>query len=409
MIPKPAVDHYRTVQREQAKAALEARRVWRAVDPAYISESLEEALPVLTAAVSAGQLKAASSGSLYAADTLAAQGLYTAPDAFVDPASLSGTSSRGAPLSAALYSAAPYVKSLISDGMPTTSAMSSGRQLLEKASSTQVTDAGRTASSMDTFTRKGVMWTRMVSPGACSRCILLAGRVYRNNEGFLRHPGCACVHVSTSTAAARSEGLITDPYEAFESMSAAEQDARFTKAGAQTIRDGGDIFQTVNSRRGMSYAGTSVDGSRRGQRVTGAFTREGTTRRGYFGRTAGTDFQKTYGSRYQRSTTRRLTPDAIYQQNLPREETLRLLRSNGYLLSQGQVSEGAIRGLGAAFTDPAALTAAQQRVRTATLDWQAVQEGRNPYGKGPLTPQASATAEKNYRRWLLSDGQIYTR
>lgn len=395
MIPKPAVDHYRMVQREQAKAALEARRVWRAVDPAYISESLTEALPVLESAVTSGQLRAATSGAEYAADTLAAQGLYTAPDAFVNPYSLAGTSSRGAPLSSALYSAAPYTKSLIADGMPLSTAMSSGRQLLEKASSTQVTDAGRAASSMDTFTRPSVMWTRMVSPGACSRCIILAGRIYRNNQGFLRHPGCACVHVSTSTEAAKAEGLVTDPYEAFEAMSEAEQDARFTKAGAQAIRDGGDIFQTVNSRRGMSYAGTSVDGSRRGQRVTGSLTREGTSRRGNFGRSSG-----------GRS---RLTPDAIYQRNLPREDTLQLLRDNGYLLRQGQVPEGAIRGLGSALTNPDALTAAERRVQKATLDWEAVQEGRNPYGKGPLTPQASATAEKNYRRWLLSSGEIFTR
>ncbi|MGJ9405269.1 hypothetical protein ACHABQ_02955 [Nesterenkonia aurantiaca] len=409
MIPKPAVDHYRTVQREQARAALEARRVWRAVDPAYISESLTEALPALESAVSGGQLRAATSGSAYAADTLAAQGLYTKPDAFVNPAALAGTSSRGAPLSSSLYSPAPYVKGLIADGMPTTAAMSSGRKLLEKAASTQVTDAGRTASSMDTFARQGVVWTRMIGPTACPRCIILAGRIYRNNEGFLRHPGCACIHVSTSVEAAQAEGLITDPYEAFESMSEADQDARFTKAGAQAIRDGGDISQVVNARRGLSYAGTSSDGSRRGQRVTGSFTREGTTRRGYFGRTSGSDFEKVAGSRYQRSTTRRLTPDAIYQQNLPREDTLQLLRDNGYLLRQGQVPEGAIRGLGAAFTDPNALTAAQRRVQTASLDWEAVQEGRNPYGKGPLTPQASATAEKNYRRWLLSGGQIYTR
>lgn len=408
MIPRPAAEHYELMQREQAKAALKARQAWHGVDPAYISESLTAALPSLVTAVSASQLKAATAGSAYAADTLAAQGQYTAPDAWVDPSALAGRSSRGAPLAVALYSAAPYVKGLIADGMPTTAAMSKGRKFLELTSSAQVVDAGRVASSMDTFTRKGVAYTRMVSPGACNRCIILAGRIYRNNEGFLRHPACKCIHVSTSIDAARREGLITDPYEAFESMSESEQDRTFTKAGAQAIRDGADMNQVVNSRRGMSYAGTSSDGTRRGQRVVGSSTREGTTKRGYFAGLQNAGFEKVAGSRYTRSTVKRLTPDAIYQQGLPREQTLSLLRDNGYLLRQGQVPEGAIRGLGSALTNNN-LTAAQQRVQTSRLQWEAAQRGDNPFGKGPVTPQDMATAEKNYRRWLLSGGEIYTR
>ena len=187
---------------------------------------------------------------------------------------------------------------------------------------------------------------------------------------------------------------MSDPYEYFESLSEAEQDRIYTKAGAQAIRDGGDIFQVVNSRRGMKYAGESSDGTRRGQRVR-AGTSEGTSRRGHFYSISG-------GSK-------RLTPDDIYRRNLPRDQTLELLRNQGYILPQGQNSEGVIRGRGSALGSPDSLTAAEQRVQRARLQWEAAQRGKNPFGKGPVTPDVMATAENNYRRWLLSGGQIYTR
>jgi hypothetical protein len=328
--------------------------------------------------------------------------------AWVNPSAFAGVSSRGALLESALYSAAPYVKGLISGGMSTPDAMAKGRLFIEKAAKTQVADAGRGAASVDTFTRPSVAYVRMLNPPSCPQCAVLAGRVYRNNEGFLRHPGCDCVHVVTSTDAAKREGMVSDPYEYFESLSGAEQDRLFTKAGAQAIRDGSDLFQVVNSRRGMSYAGLSADGTRRGQRVKGAFTDEGTTKRGYFAGRAGGEFEKSARSKYTRSTVKRLTPDAIYAQNLPRERTLELLKSNGYLLRQGQVPEGAIRGPGSVIPK-SDLTAAEKRVQTARLQWEAAQRGENPFGKGPITPQDRATAEKNYRRWLTSGGQIHTR
>ena len=33
-------------------------------------------------------------------------------------------------------------------------------------------------------------YVRMVQAGACSRCVVLAGKWYRKNQGFQRHPGC---------------------------------------------------------------------------------------------------------------------------------------------------------------------------------------------------------------------------
>lgn len=392
--PETAVKHYRAMLRLQRSARAAAAVAWSSLSAAYLSESWGSVSPALERAVSRLQLDAATRGAGYGARTLADQGLYEAPEAWVDPSSLAGVSSRGASLGAALYSAIPHTKDLISGGMPERVALARGREVLQMSAAAQVADAGRTAAGLDTFARPKVGYVRMLNPPSCSRCSVLAGRFYRNNEGFRRHPRCDCVHVPTTrTEAAESEGLVHDPYAYFESLSESAQDKTFGKAQAQAIRDGADLFQVVNARRGMSYAGVSADGTRRGQKVVSDFTREGTTRRALWGGT--------------NPRGKRLTPDAIYAQGLPREATLVLLAKHGYLLPQGQVAEGAIRGAGPV-VPRSDLTAAEKRLQTARLRWEAVQDGRNPHGRGPLTPEVAARVEGDYRRWLASNGQIHT-
>jgi hypothetical protein len=392
--PETAVKHYRAMLRLQRSARAAAAVAWSSLSAAYLSESWDSVSPALERAVSRLQLDAATRGAGYGARALADQGLYEAPEAWVDPSSLAGVSSRGASLGAALYSAIPHTKDLIAGGMPERVALARGREVLQMSAATQVADAGRTAAGLDTFARPKVGYVRMLNPPSCSRCSVLAGRFYRNNEGFQRHPRCDCVHVPTTrTEAASSEGLVHDPYAYFESLPEAAQDKTFGKAQAQAIRDGADLFQVVNARRGMSYAGVSADGSRRGQKVASDFTREGATRRALWG-----------GANPK---GKRLTPDAIYAQGLPREATLDLLAKHGYLLPQGQVAEGAIRGAGPV-VPRSDLTAAEKRLQTARLRWEAVQDGRNPHGRGPLTPEIAARVEGDYRRWLASNGQIHT-
>ena len=392
--PETAVKHYRAMLRLQRSARAAAAVAWSSLSAAYLSESWGSVSPALERAVSRLQLDAATRGAGYGARTLADQGLYEAPEAWVDPSSLAGVSSRGASLGAALYSAIPHTKDLIAGGMPERVALARGREVLQMSAAAQVADAGRTAAGLDTFARPKVGYVRMLNPPSCSRCSVLAGRFYRNNEGFRRHPRCDCVHVPTTrTEAAESEGLVHDPYAYFESLSESAQDKTFGKAQAQAIRDGADLFQVVNARRGMSYAGVSADGTRRGQKVVSDFTREGTTRRALWGGT--------------NPRGKRLTPDAIYAQGLPREATLVLLAKHGYLLPQGQVAEGAIRGAGPV-VPRSDLTAAEKRLQTARLRWEAVQDGRNPHGRGPLTPEVAARVEGDYRRWLASNGQIHT-
>lgn len=371
MIPSAAVDHYKKVQRLQSLGILAARRAWAGVDAGALSQSWQSALPEVAASVSLLQVRAAEAGASYGAATLAQQGLYEAPEFFVNPQSFGGFASDGRSLDGLLYAVVPRTKNLIAGGMAPVDAVRQGGKFLELVTKTQVADAGRGAAGVDTATRKGVGYVRMLNPPSCSRCSILAGKFYRFNAGFPRHPGCDCVHVqSTATAAANTEGLIHDPYEYFEGLSAAEQDKLYTKAGAQAIRDGGDMFQVVNSRRGM--------------RPGGLVTTEGTSKRGNYGR----------------GRAPRLTPEGIYSQGKSREETLRLLEQNSYILPGGQNPNGVIRGSGVGFSRGSDLTAAERRGRDARLRWEAVQQGRNPQG-GKLTPDVAARVERDFRETIL--------
>lgn len=408
-VPAATLAQYKLSQRLQAVAQLKARKAWQQVQVGLISQSWEVLLrnSGLVAAVSSLQLEAATAGASYGARSLAAQGDYEAPEAFVDPRGFAGVAADGRPLDGLLYAAAPYTKQRIKGGMGPLAAKVSGGKFLELIVKTAVADAGRGAAGVDIATRPATGYIRMLNPPSCSRCSVLAGKFYRWNAGFLRHPGCDCVHVPSKGAdAATSEGLIHDPYEYFQSLSGEEQDKVYTASGAQAIRDGGDLFQVVNSRRGMKPGGL--------------VTTEGTSRRGNFGAGRGP----------------RLTPEGIYSQNLPRAESLKLLEKNGYILPGGQDPLGSIVGqregygaLGRGGTRVGArqaveqarntgvrtgsrytMTEAERRLTDAQLRWDAVREGRNPYSsKKPLTPEIAARVEDDFRRWLSTGGQKFTR
>lgn len=378
MIPVAAVAHYQQMQSLQGLAVMAASDLWSEVGLSDLTGSWARQVPAMVSVLSGIQSKAAAAGAGYGAATLAQQGLYEAPRHFVDPQAFAGVASDGRSLAGLLYAPVPHTKALIAGGMEPAQALEQGGKFLTTITRTQVADAGRGAAGVDTATRNKTGFIRMLNPPSCSRCSVLAGRFYRWNAGFDRHPRCDCIHVQTSIAAAETEGLMHDPYEYFHSLSPKDQDKVYTKAGAQAIRDGGDLFQVVNSRRGMKPGGL--------------VTTEGTSKRGNFGRNGP-----------------RLTPEAIYGQSLSRADTLKALEKYGYVLPGGQNPHGVIRSPGAGFTSKETMTAAQKRVQSASLDWEAVRQGRNPFGKGPLTPVESARAEGAFRKSLDTKGEIFTR
>lgn len=419
MIPKATREHYARMQDIQARAILLGRdHIGRSVTPLFV------------AAVSTLQQSAAESGATYAAMTLAEQGSYTAPQAVTNTSAFAGYASDGRALDSLLATPGIAVTNLRSSGMPVSQALSAGRGLMDRIMATQIADVARQAGGVDIASRQGVGYVRMVSPGACDRCQIQAGKWFRWNAGFLRHPLCNCVHVAShagSIQGALDEGLVQDPYESFKGLSVADQDRIYGKANAAAIRGGADIRQVVNARRGMT--------------ANGLFTTEGTTVRG---NAAGR----------LKPGQRRMTPELIYSQAKTREEALRLLEHHGYILPGGQIPTGSLRGQREGFgrlggggkrraaresieearrtgvRDPRnryTMTAAERRLYDSEQNYLTALGGNSPYtspGFGnkpdpyglkpnrvirPVTQREMATAELEYRRMLSTGGQKFIR
>lgn len=125
-----------------------------------------------------------------------------------------------------------------------------------------VTDAARAAESVAVAVRPDIYHVRFVNPPCCSRCAILAGRVYRYSDGFLRHPGCDCSMTPTTVASP----LRQDPDELVRNG----QVTGLSKADMQALRDGADLNQVVNVRSkkaGLLEAGHALT---RGGRPTPA-------------------------------------------------------------------------------------------------------------------------------------------
>src|SRR5699024_5247725 len=301
------------MQHLQVLALAAVGSAWETVDSDRIVESWSEAMADVEPVVSRTQRKAAEAGASYGAETLVqSSGEYRAPEGFVNPDAFAGMSSSGAPLRVALMSPAYVTLSPIADGLSVAQALSSGRSQLDGVISTQIADAGRLASGVDAASRAGVGYVRMLNPPSCERCIILAGRRYRWNQGFLRHPRCDCVHVQATVQklqSAEDEGFLVDQYDYFDSLSEAEQNRIFGKANATAIREGADMNRVVNARRGISAAGDTT-----GELST------------YHGkRRAGLTFEGD-----------RLTPQGIFNQAGSREEARQMLERYGYLYPGGQ-------------------------------------------------------------------------
>ncbi|MGN0063127.1 MAG: hypothetical protein ACI379_02705 [Nocardioides sp.] len=164
-------------------------------------------------------------------------------------------------------------------------------------------------------------YVRMLVPPSCKRCVVLAGRVYRWNSGFSRHPPtCDCIHVPVAQQREfEADGFIADPMELFE----AGQIRDLTAAEYAAIDDGADIVEVINANSGMFTADMF------GRRLKA--TRYGTTKR--------SAWRKANPSR-----PIRLRPETIYdivdrEYDGDRNEARRLLGVYGYIKGDARAPE----------------------------------------------------------------------
>ncbi|MCS4593569.1 hypothetical protein KTJ89_11310 [Brevibacterium sediminis] len=266
-VVRAASRHKQTTAELTNAAYIRAAGAWKKVNPGSIVSSWQILSTSIIAALMVAQTRTIESAD--ASLDLAFNEQNIDPlDARIRKEAIVGTMpATGATLDAALAGVAYHALDHIGRGYSTNEAMQTGLVELSKLVQYGVADAGRASSQIRIgSTRQKVGYVRMASLGCCARCSVLAGRYYAWNTGFLRHPHCRCVHIPAQESMA--DTFATDPYEAFDALTAAEQDRIYTKAGAEAIRNGADMNQVVNSRRGMT--------------TSGRFTAEGVGKRGYY-------------------------------------------------------------------------------------------------------------------------------
>lgn len=389
--PRAATDHYRTQQGIGALAASTTQALWQQMGEDF-DTTWRRIEPRLLDVVTTAQVAAARTSIDYLSAVLYETGQVDLPAGDIQPARFAGTAADGRSLDSLLFGAVTTAKTAVDAGQTIEDALTRGGRWLTMSVLTTVADANREAVHAGIGSRPAVSgWVRMLTPPSCKRCIILAGKWFRWNEGFKRHPRCDCRHIPSSEQLAGD--FTTDPYEAFRGMPKEQQEKVFGRIEARAIRDGADIYRVVNiSERGL--------GTARAARLYG--------------------------------TPSRVTVDDIYRVAGTRTNAIRLMTENGYITGPqvvggnlggslegfGQFGRGGTR-VGASKTvenarrsgardrlDRYTMTAAERRLYDAYLMRQTVLKGRNPWIRGPLTSADIALADRIYAKQVaaIADG-----
>jgi hypothetical protein len=209
--------------------------------------------PSLVTVTSAAQLAAATAGTNYVPTVLAEQGIDIAAEVTVRPQAFAGVASDGRDLSTLLEGAVRISKRAVGNGSDGGDALAMGQRWLDMALQTIVTDAGRDATAAEIIARPTVEWVRMVNPPCCSRCAVLAGRVYKWNNGFARHPRCDCTHIPTTVA--NADSYLTKPQDLLDRGLITD----LTKAQREQVDGGANLVKVLNQSRDRWREQMAVD------------------------------------------------------------------------------------------------------------------------------------------------------
>lgn len=331
MLPAAARSHYTRLQQLKAVVVAAARRAWSRMEPGanWAEQYRSDVGPKLTALMVAAQIAATRETDTYIADVLNELdfGPTTEPGVLLDRA-FAGWAGDGRPVSTLLEGAVVHAGRSYARQTDPEQALADAMAWIDLAAETLISDTVRAAEEAAIAPREWVEgYVRMLNPPSCSRCAILAGRFYLYNDGFDRHPRCDCVHIPASEA--DWGDLRVNPNLYFDSLTRAEQDAIFTNAGAQAIRDGADISAVVNARRGMTTAAQN----QRGWIPKGRLVRTEAFGRGIFTTTEGVTRHGVARRAMGSGRPFRLMPESIYEIAAgDRNEAIRLLRLYGFII-----------------------------------------------------------------------------
>lgn len=232
------------------------RRVWQQMDPAAPVASYRHYSGTVTAQVIAGQLKAARIASQEAAAVLRDLNIDAPPVGELLPAGFVGLTSDGRPITGLLELPSRTVEFEQARGADPEAAMAAGLEQMKTIVSTELVDTNRAAMQAEITQRPVVtLFVRALTLPSCSRCTILAGRIYDWKADFLRHPNCDCTAIPANENVAGD--LRTDPVAAIR----AGQVRGLSRADTEAILEhGANHSYVVNVRRmaplGWQYGST---------------------------------------------------------------------------------------------------------------------------------------------------------
>lgn len=328
-VPETALA-YSSEQRAEIGAALAAvSRIWRRMGPDFDgSYALIE--PQLLRVLFGAQERVAEGALAYVPAALG--DAAPEPEYVSEGSRFVGVAGDGLPVASLAYGSVIQAKMAIAQGLDVGTALAQGGNRLTLSAGTMLSDTGRAAEKVAGGARRVKTWTRMLVPPSCGRCVVLAGKTFRQAEAFDRHPGCDCRNVPSTEDT--GDDATTDPMAYLSGLSESEQDrALGSKANGQAFRDGADMNQLINAYR---KAGAVRPAQVHGQAIK--YTREGTTRRGHaYWQMSQAQYVKEQGifrngSKYYRLKSPRLMPETIYKIAKDQDDAKRLLKLYGWVV-----------------------------------------------------------------------------
>lgn len=354
--PPAAVDQYRAQRSNAKRAVAGARSIWAGLGTDFSEQWASTTQYRLLELVQDARARAVGLALPYTSDVLTDTGQRAPAIGHLAPSRFLETAPDGQEISGLLAQAPIVVRTQIAGGASVSTALDIGGRWLTGALVTMLADTRRSVYEADSTRRPQLTgYVRMLNPPSCPRCVILAGKWFRWNEGFLRHPRCNCQHIPASENVGGD--LRTDPYEYFRSLDTAEQIKLFGRQDARAIRDGADIYRVVNIRmRGLATAKSA----------------------------------RKYG------TPHRLTIEDIYETTRTRDEAIRLMQREGFITGPQRAGGNIVGPYRERYTTPISRPERSGSARARVLE--ARRTGvRDPLDRATMTAQERRIFDAFYR------------
>lgn len=196
--PDVALAYASSLAAEKLAALASVSRSWRMVGDDFDAGWLV-AGPRIVAAVTGAQAEVAALADRYVADvTPLTVSRLRDPDYAPAVSAWIGVAGDGRPVESLAHGAVIQAKTKVAQGATAHQALGEAGKWLTTAMGTVLADTHRSVEQVAIRSRRIGLYTRMLTPPSCGRCVILAGRQYRSGVAFERHPGCDCVHIPAS-------------------------------------------------------------------------------------------------------------------------------------------------------------------------------------------------------------------